>query len=419
MANGTYVRRAYVHAVYEGHDISELMNKYLENASFTDVASGESDSLSVTVRDDEHLWMDAWYPQKGDRIRALIKYKNWNRDDDITDVNMGHYQVDDVTLKGRPTTAMIGGAARPQNNAFANENRTKTWEATTVRQIAEQIAGVAGVPLQYLADDISVASIEQTDQTDCDFLYRLCQSYGLGVKIYEDKIHVFDEETIETGRVAGTYREDDLLSWSYNTTMAGTYTGAVFSFTDPDTEQDLKVTIGGGDRILNINITADNIKDAERKGIAKLNDTNKKATTLTISTRANPYMVAGLVMQIDGIGKASGKYYAERVVTKISGSGASTQMVTMRKVVPRIKDVYVVAVDEAKSEAATGGTYTVKKGDTLWAIAKEKLGAGSRYAEIYNLNKDLIEETAKSHGKKSSDNGHWIWAGEVLTLPAK
>ena len=157
-----------------------------------------------------------------------------------------------------------------------------------------------------------------------------------------------------------------------------TYTGAVVSFTDPDTEQDVKITIGGGDRILNINVTADNVLDAELKGIAKLNETNKKATTLKITTRANPYMVAGLVMQIDGIGKASGKYYAERVVTKISGSGASTQTVTMRKIVPRIKDVYVSAVDEAKAEAATGGTYTVKKGETLWAIAKEKLGTGSR-----------------------------------------
>ncbi|MFQ8778356.1 MAG: phage late control D family protein [Roseburia sp.] len=362
MATGTYVRRAYVHAEYEGQDISKLMNKYLVNASFTDVASGESDSLSVTVRDDEHLWMDAWYPQKGDRIQALIKYKNWNKDDDIIDVNMGQYQVDDVTLKGRPTTAMIGELQDRRIMHLQMRTEQRRGKPQPCSRLRSEMAGAAGVPVQYLADDISIASIEQTDQTDCDFLYRLCQSYGLGVKIYEDKIHIFDEEKIETGREAGTYHEDDLLSWNYNTTMAGTYTGAVFSFTDPDTEQDLKVTIGGGDRILNINITADNIQDAERKGIAKLNDTNKKATTLTISTRANPYMVAGLVMEIDGIGKASGKYYAERVVTKISGSGASTQTVTMRKVVPRIKDVYVAAVDEAKSEAATGETYTVKKG---------------------------------------------------------
>ena len=35
-------------------------------------------------------------------------------------------------------------------------------------------------------------------------------------------------------------------------------------------------------------------------------------------------------------------------------------------------------------------TYTVKPGDTLWAIAKKTLGDGSRWREIYNNNVDVI-----------------------------
>jgi hypothetical protein len=35
-------------------------------------------------------------------------------------------------------------------------------------------------------------------------------------------------------------------------------------------------------------------------------------------------------------------------------------------------------------------TYTVKPGDSLWAIAKRTLGDGSRWREIYNINKSLI-----------------------------
>ena len=70
MANGTYVRRTNLHAVYEGHDLSELMSRYLTKATFTDVASGESDAATVELRDDERLWMDAWYPEKGDRMRV-------------------------------------------------------------------------------------------------------------------------------------------------------------------------------------------------------------------------------------------------------------------------------------------------------------------------------------------------------------
>ena len=40
------------------------------------------------------------------------------------------------------------------------------------------------------------------------------------------------------------------------------------------------------------------------------------------------------------------------------------------------------------SQAPKQSTYTVKSGDCLWNIAKKYLGDGSRYNEIYNLNKD-------------------------------
>lgn len=64
-----------------------------------------------------------------------------------------------------------------------------------------------------------------------------------------------------------------------------------------------------------------------------------------------------------------------------------------------------------------GKTYTVKSGDTLWAIAQKFYGSGAKYGTIYNANKSAIESTAKSRGMKSSDGGHWIFPGQVLTIP--
>ena len=57
---------------------------------------------------------------------------------------------------------------------------------------------------------------------------------------------------------------------------------------------------------------------------------------------------------------------------------------------------------EKKPETSTYSTYTVKKGDSLWRIAKECLGNGSKYTEIASLN-----------GIK----GNYIYAGQVLKLP--
>lgn len=64
-----------------------------------------------------------------------------------------------------------------------------------------------------------------------------------------------------------------------------------------------------------------------------------------------------------------------------------------------------------------GGSYTVVSGDTLWGIAAKKLGSGTKWTSIYDANAGTIESAAKAHGKSSSDHGHWIWPGTVLTIP--
>jgi len=55
--------------------------------------------------------------------------------------------------------------------------------------------------------------------------------------------------------------------------------------------------------------------------------------------------------------------------------------------------------------AAAGATYTVKAGDTLSKIAKEKLGDASAYMEIFNANKDQLSDPDK------------IKPGQVLKIP--
>ena len=60
---------------------------------------------------------------------------------------------------------------------------------------------------------------------------------------------------------------------------------------------------------------------------------------------------------------------------------------------------------ETESAPQNNGTYTVVKGDCLWNIAKRLLGNGSRYKEIYDLNRDQI------------NNPNLIYPGQVLRLP--
>lgn len=78
------------------------------------------------------------------------------------------------------------------------------------------------------------------------------------------------------------------------------------------------------------------------------------------------------------------------------------------------KKTVVEKLRRAKSPAKS---YVVKKGDSLFMIAKRQLGNSARWKEIYNLNKKAIETQAKKHGKPG--NGSWILPGEKLKLPKK
>lgn len=67
--------------------------------------------------------------------------------------------------------------------------------------------------------------------------------------------------------------------------------------------------------------------------------------------------------------------------------------------------------------STTKSTHKIKSGDTLWSMAQSYYGSGSKWTTIYNANKEIIEQTAKKHGKRSSENGHWIYPGVTLVIP--
>lgn len=77
--------------------------------------------------------------------------------------------------------------------------------------------------------------------------------------------------------------------------------------------------------------------------------------------------------------------------------------VTIEKTVP--KATTSTSRPTSSNAPKTGTTYTVKKGDSLWKIAKMFYGKGSKYTAIYNANKDKIK------------SNYVIYAGQVLTIP--
>ena len=376
--------------------------------SYTDVASGQSDSVSITMHDIGKEWMDNLMPQKGASLGAKLKLTNWNKEERVDTFKCGTFVLDDISFSGRPLSCVLGGVSVPIMDDFKSLPRTKTWEKTTIEDIAKEISDRACVSLRYKAGSIQIAEIEQNKQTDSAFLYSLCEKYGLAMKVYNHKIVIFDIVGYEANDSVLTLKETDLLSWSYNTTVEGTYTGVDLNYTDPDEEDPINVTMGSQGRMFSVNTQASSRYDAELQAAAKVNEANRKIETMDVTIRANIKIVASHCIKISGLGKADGKYYVDKIKHSV-GSGYKMQL-TLHKVQKPIKVT-------APAKSAGGGSYTVVSGDTLWGIAKRFYGSGSKYHIIYDANASVIESTAKAHGKANSSNGHWIWPGTVLTIP--
>jgi nucleoid-associated protein YgaU len=65
----------------------------------------------------------------------------------------------------------------------------------------------------------------------------------------------------------------------------------------------------------------------------------------------------------------------------------------------------IQATGRGASVVSNESTYTVRPGDTLSKIAKEKLGDPSAYTQIFNLNRDQLSDPNK------------IKPGQVLKIP--
>lgn len=334
-------RKTTVVISYRGKNVTKKLASFLESFKYSDVASGESDSIDITLNNRDLRFMNQYMPKKGDKITASICKYNWNRNGSTKSVKCGTFVLDDLSFHEPPLTCSIGAVSAPVKGEFKSTKRTKVYKDIFVKQIAKQIANRAGIALVYDAPEIKIHKIEQSKTADSEFLSSICEDYGLGLKVYNGKIVIFDEEKYERRgpskiikRKSGT-----VISWDWNTTMQGTYTGAKVSYTDPDDQKRHHVTIGKSGRMLHVDVTAFSKKEAMIKAKAKLAAENKKRTTMSVTLTGDTVIYSATTIRIEGFGKLSGKYYVDKIEHQVSASSGYNQMLTIHKVGKRISTV--------------------------------------------------------------------------------
>ena len=142
-----------------------------------------------------------------------------------------------------------------------------------------------------------------------------------------------------------------------------------------------------------------------------------------IVTEETIKLKAGDTVKLQGLGKyLSGDYYVKDITRQISNNGYSHSATLIKtdfgnslKTVSKTsaknnnnntkKDSTKKKVSSSSSSKSAKRTYTVKKGDCLWNIAKKFYGNGALYTKIYDANTNKIA------------NPNLIYVGQVFVIP--
>ena len=206
----SHARMAKTTLKFNGKNVEMKLKEYLESASYTDVASGSSDTLSIRLHNIDKKWITAWYPNKGDEVEGSIRLLDWNKAGKDIKINCGSFTLDDVKFSGNPMTLTLDCVSAPASESFQTRERDKTWENVSISGIAGEIAGRYSLALSYSGSAVKIKKLEQSE-SDSTFLYNLCKSYGLSMKVYKKKLVIYEQGQMETKPPVSTLKMDDFV----------------------------------------------------------------------------------------------------------------------------------------------------------------------------------------------------------------
>lgn len=316
-------RRVSPDIYYKGVNITKAIEGDVKSFSYTDVASGAADTISLTIQDRNKKWLTSWAPEKGDSIKVKLRVENWERDETVDMFDCGTFIVDQPVYSGRPVTLILGAISMPNNNNFTTTEKSKTWDNATLKEIAQTLASNAGLELFFDSRiNPTISFIEQSETSDKSFLFNLCERYGVVMKLYNQKIILFEEAFYEAKEATITIDENSMEQWNLTPSLTDTgYDGVSIDYFDPQLEEQYsyQFIIPGtkGDKILKITDIVYSLAEAELKAKGELRKANKNETKLNITVVGNTQVVASNTVNITGFGRYSGKYYIDQITRQL------------------------------------------------------------------------------------------------------
>lgn len=328
--------------VYDGRDITKDISLYIERLSYTDALEGESDEVQIILDDSTGVWRNAWYPNKGSILTVTIGV-----------MNCGNFEIDEFISQGGAGSATlftIKALALGKNSPVRTE-KSYIHENKTLKEVVQTFCSEYNYQLDGTIEDIKFERLQQNRQTSLGFITKLSMDYGHIFSIRKNKVTFTEMIAFETKPPVYNLTRGDYDNWSFRDKTEGTYSSAELEYYDPKVGSDIKSKTDASSfssfnnvfkkdnqkgqivdgffnpDILRIYDTAENQKQADRRVKSALYRKDSEFRTGSLGMKGNEKYIAGLIVNVQGVGEFSGNYMIVKSThTILKASGYRTDL---------------------------------------------------------------------------------------------
>lgn len=279
--------------IYNGVDITKDVD--ITSCILTDSNGGKQDYCTITFANGGKIWNE-WQPQLNDVVIAKNGYCN-------TDV----MYINDIQSEGGAYTLVL-----LSTKTDAKQRKTRIWRKVMLSEVISDVAKGLGLQIEKIGvTDYLYNSLSQVNETDINFLSRVCSLEGYNVKVYGGKLVVFNEKLLKAEAISGTIKPTDVTAYTFDNGEALLSKVTVKTF-DMSKKQLISYTatdnnIKGGSLTQIINV--DNQAQAERFAKNILYDANKNAVCGSLIMKYADVFATGSIVQLEDFKGYNGKYY--------------------------------------------------------------------------------------------------------------
>ena len=306
-------------------DITAAIRDRLLSLTLTDQSGYQSDAVSLRLDDREGK---IELPRKGAKLEVALGYEERGL------AEIGLYIVDEIELAGPPDTLTIQAKAVDMQ-ASLKQHKTRAW-SNTIQEIVSTIAQEHGLKprVDSALGAIRIPHIDQTEESDLNFLTRLGKQYdAVGKPAGPHLLFVpHGQAQSASGQATTSVSIHRNQTSDHRVTLAdrGKYQAGLAHWQDLEAGQQVteRVGEGEGEPVFTLRHAYPTAKEARAAAQAKLNALNRGQGTLSLTLKpGDPTLAAEARLTLSGFRKGvDGEWIATRVIHEIGGSGYSTRV---------------------------------------------------------------------------------------------